>query len=538
MTKWFYERNDELLTSPVNRTFEELLWMTNDEFRQWVIDMRKTVVDIWDHKGIPPRVGYNENQIIENFQEMVSYPVHELEIEPDVIRNTSTVGNAVNQFFPTMMKTAISYTTKGKPRSIYDYFADPDLLDTFVTYASRHFKRDSFYHYSSPISEGDLLDIGPSPYIVSTPEHFVHWFKTEVEGKHPYSYWLCPVKEDKKYNGYNVELGKRKNLFVTADFVTPDKHKTNVDVEKSNKYSIRLFKLGQKVFPLGLKAFRVSFCQYAVNFPPLTARYLYERYTDHIADQKQINIYDPSAGWSGRLLGAMAMDDNRNVHYIGTDPNTDHNTSLGRTKYHEVADFFNQNVRESGSLFPKSHSYHILQSGSEVIGDNPDFQKYKGKLDLVFTSPPYFTKEVYSDDPEQSCHKFTQYDAWVEGFLRPTLTTAVEYLRRDRYLLWNIADASFDGNLLPLEADSCKILEELGMVKVTTLKMTLSQMPGGNRTIDTGEVEIVTKDTIFGEETEEVAVTKGTMKNFCEVTSVGGKRMMLKYEPIFVYYKK
>ena len=38
--KYFYEKNTELLESSVNKKFEELLWMTKDEFRQWVIDMR------------------------------------------------------------------------------------------------------------------------------------------------------------------------------------------------------------------------------------------------------------------------------------------------------------------------------------------------------------------------------------------------------------------------------------------------------------------------------------------------------------------
>ena len=63
---WFYERNDELLNSPVNKTFEELLWMTDDEFRQWVIDMRKEVVRLWDDEGIPPRVGFTKDGIIDN----------------------------------------------------------------------------------------------------------------------------------------------------------------------------------------------------------------------------------------------------------------------------------------------------------------------------------------------------------------------------------------------------------------------------------------------------------------------------------------
>jgi hypothetical protein len=41
MTKYFYEKNTEFLESPVNKTFEEILWMPKDKFRQWVIDMRK-----------------------------------------------------------------------------------------------------------------------------------------------------------------------------------------------------------------------------------------------------------------------------------------------------------------------------------------------------------------------------------------------------------------------------------------------------------------------------------------------------------------
>jgi hypothetical protein len=270
-----------------------------------------------------------------------------------------------------------------------------------------------------------------------------------------------------------------------------------------------------------------------VNYPPLTARYLYERFTDHIKDQDVINIWDPSSGWAGRIVGAMSVDDKRTIHYIGTDPNTDHNTTPGRTKYHEVADFFNENVRENGSLFPKSHTYEIFQCGSEVAQFQPGFQKYKGKLDMVFTSPPYFAKEVYSDDPEQSCHKFSQYEDWVDGFLRPTLETAVSYLRPDRYLLWNIADAAFDGKLLTLEEDSCNILKELGMEYVGTLKMALAQMPGGNRMVETGEK--VTINPITGEEETEV-ILEGKMKNFCQIEN-NGKKIMLKYEPVFVFRK-
>jgi DNA modification methylase len=85
-------------------------------------------------------------------------------------------------------------------------------------------------------------------------------------------------------------------------------------------------------------------------------------------------------------------------------------------------------------------TYEFFQLGSEVIRDDRRFKKYKGKLDLVFTSPPYYRAEGYSEDEHQSNVKFTTYDKWRDGFLRPTLETAVEWLRPGRPLIWNIAD--------------------------------------------------------------------------------------------------
>ena len=158
------------------------------------------------------------------------------------------------------------------------------------------------------------------------------------------------------------------------------------------------------------------------------------------------------------------------------------------------------------------NTFEIHQLGSEVMQYNPEFQTYKGKIDLVFTSPPYFAKEAYSEDEEQSYKKFGTYGLWRDGFLKPTLETAYEWLRPGGYLLWNIADAKFGKDVLPLEGDSRSILKNLEMEYVTTEKMCLAQMPGGNRIGDDG---------------------KPKTKNFCKV-----KGMWLKYEPVFVYRRK
>lgn len=543
---WYYERNDELIQSSVNKTFEEILWMTEDEFTQWVKDLRSLVIDLWDNQGIPPRVGFSKDEMIDNFRKMLSYPVHEFEIEnldtgvKDVIRNTSIIGNAVNQFFPTMMATKITNSTAENAKSIYDWFKEEALFDRFRKYSYRNFKRDSFYHYSNPIMTGQVLDFGSTQLKVTDDyQDFISWFEENGSGLN-WDWFFGPVKEDYEYTGYNTELKSRKNLILTIDEIIkldiPEKNKTHVKEENGKLYQIRVFKFGQKLFPIGLKAFKVTFSQYAVNFPPLTAKFLYQKYTKHIKKQPVIKIYDPSMGWGGRLLGALSLDNSQKFLYIGTDPNTDHNTSEGRTKYHEIADFFNSFVRDDNSLFPEVQDTEFYQLGSEVIGDDPKFKKHEGSLDLVFTSPPYFAKEVYSDDPEQSCHKFTTYEDWRDGFLKPTLETAVKFLKSDRYLLWNIADVDVKGKLLPLEDDSNEILKSLGMEYVETMKMALASMPGSNRFIQDGETEEVVSD-VFGSSTIKKPILKGRMKNFCRINSVSGKETMSKFEPVYVWRK-
>lgn len=547
MKKWFYEKNDELLKSPVNKTFEEVLWMTEQEFCTWVAEMRAEVVRIWDEQGIPPRVGFSEQEIVGQFREMRSYPVHhpvdgfecvdEETGEKDCIRNNSILGNAANQWFPTMMATKINYTDDTSAGlSIYDHFKNPDLLQKMITYGRRHFKRDSFYHYSNPVklfNEGDNVQEYLKKYFLEPKDTAVEWIKAYESKRSVYEsqfdYWLEAKDEDTEYTGYDDDLRKLKCLRLTKDELTslgtlvPDKCKTNIDYKNRDIFQIRVFKRGQKLFPIGLKAFRISVCQYAVNFPPLTAKYLYEKFTEHIKTQPQINVWDPSSGWGGRILGAMSVEnDVRRLHYIGTDPNTDHNTDNARTKYHELADFYNKYTDSPFATNPP-HTYDFYQCGSEEMRNQSEFQKYKGKLDLVFTSPPYFAKELYSDDPTQSATKFNTFDSWVEGFLKPTLETAVEWLAPNRYLLWNIADAKFANEILPLEKVSCDILQSLGMKYEGKLKMALAQMPGGNRV-----------DPQTG---------KPLAKNFCRIkeakkgVKAQSKSIWFKYEPIFIFKK-
>ena len=524
--KPFYEKNTAVVESEMNVLFEDLLSMTPDEFRVWVGEMRKTILKSWDETGSPPRMGKTEDVIIDNWNKLAEYPVHtfthtdELSgVEDDVIVNKSRMGVEADQFFSNMMKTRINYSDSDNGYSIYDLFADDTKFERIYKGALRHLRRDSFYNHAlSAIKHSTKYSVVDVPNAMSWMEAF--FASPEVfEG---YDFLLEQVKIREGLNSGYFQIEQSDILQLTKEQLEKwipklsYRHHSTFDIENlpdDRLYAIRIYKKGNSVFPAGLKSFRIGYIQPAVNFPPMTAKYLYERYTEHIKDQETINVYDPSSGWGGRILGAMSVRDDRHIHYVGTDPNPDNVfPDDGLSKYQHIADFYNTKTYRSNPFFSQTNTYEIFSEGSEVVHIHPDFRKYKGKLDMIFTSPPYFNREAYSEDENQSYKKYgSSYDSWRHGFLAPTLETCAEYLRPGRYLLWNIADVLIKGSYLPLEKDSKEILESFGLVYKYRLKMALESMPGQNRIGEDGLPKC---------------------KNFCQVN---GK--FLKYEPIMVFYK-
>jgi hypothetical protein len=344
------------------------------------------------------------------------------------------------------------------------------------------------------------------------------WIEKWVGGNDKHGYGFCLSQADSKVPSPPITAQEVKDLYKagilkyenisslkTADW--GDNIDNLIDVPKQ-PIQIKIYPLGQRIFPEATAAFRIGMgTQAVVNFPPLTAKYLYQRFTNHIKEQDVINIYDPSAGWGGRILGALSVDD-RNIHYIGNDPNTENQIpEIGKTRYEYLAEFFNNKVPGAANPFwGHANTYELFTTGSEVIADDPRFQKYKGKLDFAFTSPPYFDRERYSDDDSQSFKKFGNYESWRDGFLKPTLTTIFEYLRNDRYICWNIADIKVGPDkFYPLEQDSIDILTQLGCEYRGKLRMTMSPMTG-----------------------MDLSKAKNSMQ-------IEGQ--FYKYEPIFIFYK-
>jgi hypothetical protein len=114
---------------------------------------------------------------------------------------------------------------------------------------------------------------------------------------------------------------------------------------------------------------------------------------------------------------------------------------------------------------------------------------------------------MYSDDDTQSYKAHGEYADWRDNFLKPTLETAVEYLKNDRYLCWNIANIKVSANkTIHLEEDSINILKSLGMEYKGKMGMLMTKMIGNS------DPERLANKVLYNGE-------------------------WFKYEPVFVFYK-
>ena len=100
-------------------------------------------------------------------------------------------------------------------------------------------------------------------------------------------YGKCIMKDDDIPENFFIvqhkkatNTGRYKTLSVKEVNEIGSKHKTNLPKELDGEvydFFVRTFEPKQRLFPAGIQAFRLGLGQPAVNFPPLTARYLYER---------------------------------------------------------------------------------------------------------------------------------------------------------------------------------------------------------------------------------------------------------------------
>jgi len=183
-------------------------------------------------------------------------------------------------------------------------------------------------------------------------------------------------------------------------------------------------------------------CQYGrlYNFPSNVAACLYNYFGSK-------RILDFCSGYGGRLLGFWASNAEE---YVGIDPNKD-------IPYQQVLDF----------LLPlKNKKAQMITACAEDVN-----YEELGQFDTIFTSPPYFDTEIYSEDETQSCKRYPAVLQWLDKFLYTTLGKVVKVLSPGGTLAINIKDPKNQTIVEPmLEYLRCLDLCEQEHIKLVQAK--------------------------------------------------------------------
>ena len=223
---------------------------------------------------------------------------------------------------------------------------------------------------------------------------------------------------------------------------------------------------------------RYSGTQMVSNFRPTAAAALYDIFVEKdspLMGEKAGVVWDPSMGYGGRLLGAIAAG----VNYIGTDPCVP--TYEGLRKIQE-------------DYGHKDKSYLLLKQGSETYIPQPD------SIDFVFTSPPYFGWEQYGDEEEQSFIAYPEEELWKEKFLKKTFQNAYIGLKPGKCMAINVANTK---QYKTFEEDTVQLAVDVGFEQVGTWWLSLSTQKK-----DSHEKRIETKDFPSGRKYEPTFIFK------------------------------
>ena len=251
--------------------------------------------------------------------------------------------------------------------------------------------------------------------------------------------------------------------------------------DKIDQLIAPIFRLTEVNQALSTESYRQAFrlgSYVASQFKPNVAKLMYEMF-----DAK--SVFDMSCGWGDRLAGFWATPSTEN--YIGCDPNE--NTF---EVYKEQCRFYHNAL--SGGEYEEietENSYEFIGKKYVLIYNLPaeDFpwNTIDLKIDLAFSSPPYFSTERYNEgspnENKQSWSRYITFESWRDDFLFPVLHKQFELLDTGGHMLVNIIDPKIRSKYYPIcddmvdnlkELIGCNFLGQIGMRMMQRMK-TISE---------------------------------------------------------------
>jgi hypothetical protein len=205
------------------------------------------------------------------------------------------------------------------------------------------------------------------------------------------------IHKDKDYCDFNIlsDMFQEENRMKCKMFkekLSPEKYYKK-HIKEIADYCIKKYK---RITPHTMRESLYAHVKECTSFRPLNLTFIIQLFGSK-------SILDFSSGWGDRLIAAMAAE----VKYTGVDPNY-----LLHPKYAEMIQFFAKDKSK----------YKMIEGRIQDV-------KLNTKVDLVFTSPPYFKFEDYGVDIEDT------EDEWYEKFLKVAINKSISCLKIGGYLV-------------------------------------------------------------------------------------------------------
>jgi hypothetical protein len=199
---------------------------------------------------------------------------------------------------------------------------------------------------------------------------------------------------------------------------------------------------GDKIDPGSVLKALVMLCKTPSVFRPGVAKFICDRYA------KKGVVFDPCAGYGGRLFGALASG----VTYHGIDINPD--TVQGNLDLARALGLESKVTLEHSSI--------------------EEFVPPSGVADLVFTSPPYYDLERYGHE-----NTYLSAQDWEDRFLRSLVSKAQQVLKSGGVLALNLPAKPVSGYCILDRV--MKLALESGFDFLETLYMPIRGVKSGEK---------------------------------------------------------
>lgn len=436
-----YNKHPLSQSSRFNTTFDVINKMSYPDFREFSIELRNELYRIWKELNTPPYIGKTKEGIVDDFTKLKNEDTSKLRKDGDdyyeyIISNDWRYGSSCNQFQPALHKTRIDGI------SLWDILEDDKYELKWIRLFTRNLKQDYTYEFSNRLeSKSDIKDLDLNTYGII----------------------IQKKDNDDELSFSKSEINKLKKEGIIQDF-----HIYNLGIDWDNYeiFELRKYKKTEKIFTHIIHIIRIEINNTPVNFSPFVSRFIYENY---LPKNEPSIVYDSSVGWGGRLLGSIMS--NRDIKYLGCDVNT--NLFLPANTFESIGTF----VKENFDITP---DFSIQQISSTKFDKTEDYKKYKGKCDLLLTSPPSFILEEYSEDSEQSFLMYKKYEDWLNIYIRKTFEIGYDMVKTGGLCFLNIADVTVKSQKFELELDVLNILEDIGWKYRYDIGMKMKRFIGLN----------------------------------------------------------